>query len=96
MDRSGERRKRTERRQCVEVLLPWQNPWDTGWDGPERRSSDRRGGGDRRQPVLRPDDLEWYSDDWARERGAPNFNAWLDQSAKHAPLGLPAGWSPAA
>jgi hypothetical protein len=97
MNRTGERRNGSERRRRTEVLFPWQEPvWDTGWVGPERRIGDRRVGEERRQAVPRTDDLKWYSDDWARARGAPDFNTWLNQSAKQAPLGLPDGWSPAA
>jgi len=97
MDRLRERRNGTDRRRRAEIVLPWQEPvWDTAWDRPERRMADRRGDGDRRHVVPRTDELEWYSDDWARARGAPSFNAWLDQSAKQSPLGLPAGWPPAA
>ena len=97
MDRNGERRDGADRRRRAEFVLPWQDPvWDTGWDGPERRVSDRRGDRDRRHVLPRTGELEWYSDDWARARGAQNFNAWLDRSAKQKPLGLPDGWSPAA
>jgi hypothetical protein len=97
MNRTIDSRNGTDRRRREEVLFPWQDPAPvTGRDGPERRTSDRRGGGDRRHTAAGADALEWYSDAWARALGAPNFNAWLDQSARQVPLGLPADWSPAA
>lgn len=91
MDRNRERRTGTERRHRPELYLPWQEPArQSGWDGTERRSGERRTTVDR-PPSPRPphDDLERYSDDWARARGALTFNDWLDRSARQAPLGLP-------
>lgn len=98
MDRLGERRRSgSDRRRRAEIVLPWQDPvWDMGWDGPERRISERRADRDRRHALPRTDEPECYSDDWARARGAANFIAWLDQSAKILPLGLPGRWSPPA
>ncbi len=97
MDRSGDRRMGTERRRRTEVYLPWQEPdWTPGWDGRERRAGERRSGADRRRPIATGEQLQWYSDDWARARGARNFREWLDHSAGQAPIGLPHGWTPAA
>ncbi len=97
MDRSRERRTGTERRRRAEVYLPWQEPdWVPGWDGTESRGAERRTAADRRHPITAGADPQWYSDDWARARGARNLCEWLDRCARQAPIGLPGDWTPPA
>ncbi len=97
MDRSGERRTGTDRRARAEMYLPWQEAdWAPGWDGVERRESERRRDAERRHRIAAGDQVPWYSDDWARARGARDFCDWLDRSALQAPNGLPHNWTPAA
>lgn len=76
-------------------MTSWQVTAWAGWSGPERRHGERRSGLDRRVRSQRlptgaepPDDPGYYTDEWARARGAENFASWLDCCATAVPAGL--------